>query len=96
MTNEPLAIPDTLDALVESALTDGLNDRSVLMIATQGDYYADPENMILFATGPGSRVEIGLRIYSGAEARETLFTSPTHAHSVIQSITWLNENAGAT
>jgi hypothetical protein len=88
-----LSVSDSLDVLMESALADGLSHRSVLLIATQGDPYADPENMIPYATGQLARGEIGLRIYSGSAAREALFTSPEHGEKVIQLIiSWLNEH----
>jgi hypothetical protein len=74
--------------LVESALSDGLSDRSVLLIGSHNDPYSDLNEMFPFAEG-----EIGLRLYAGYSAREGLFTHSRNADGVIQFITsWLNEH----
>jgi hypothetical protein len=80
-----------VSALAESALSEGLSDRSALLIASHDDSYTETEAMIPLAEG-----EIGLRLYAGSDARESLFSGSRHADDVIHLIvSWLDEHTPA-
>ena len=82
-------LPQTASTLVESALSEGLTTRSVLLIASERDFNSQAKDMIPFAEG-----EIGLRLYAGSDHASFLYSSYSeYADSVIQLIiSWLNEH----
>jgi pimeloyl-ACP methyl ester carboxylesterase len=83
---------DYFNVVPETALSEGLSERSALLIASHNDAYSAHSIVELARLGTG---EIGLRLYTGGEHGTELFGGD-HAESITALIlNWLNEHTPA-